>query len=373
MQVSCKHVLFRILNPRVPHVRWLLRPYGKSQGLTDQKKASHVVKGTRAMPRREDFLNRIDARLDEADRDGRFACMLGRTDREAMGRLVHSGMLHSPYPGVFVHSELWQSLGIGEQQLRLARSLGAMHPDWTFCDATAALAHGLPVSHRQLSHVHVCHLGSGRHSRGLVRWHATDAGETTFASGIRVTSLERSAVDCLLSMDFGDGLAVADATLRRLESHTDSLDKALGRLGAGRRGIRQARLTLSHADPHSESGGESIARARMIELGFVVPELQVEFVDPLTGKGSRVDFLWRLSDGSMVVGELDGRQKYVDPAMTQGRDAVELLSAERLRESRLTRSARVVRFSFADVCNADYFERLLDSFRIPRRPGFRHV
>ena len=74
-----------------------------------------------------------------------------------------------------------------------------------------------------------------------------------------------------------------------------------------------------------------------------------------------------------MAGELDGRQKYVDPTMTRGRATVDLLADERLRESRLTRVARVVRFSFADVCNADYFERLLDSFRIPRRPGFRHV
>lgn len=191
------------------------------------------------------------------------------------------------------------------------------------------------------------------------------------ASGIRATSLERSAVDCLLSMGFGDGMAVADATLRRLGSRANTLGEVLEQLGAGRRGVKGARLTLAHADPRSESGGESIARARMIELGFVVPDLQVEFVDPLTGQGSRVDFLWRLPDGSMVVGELDGQQKYVDPAMTRGRGAVELLSAERLRESRLTRSARVVRFSFSDVCNATYFERLLESFRVPRRPGFR--
>ena len=109
-----------------------------------------------------------------------------------------------------------------------------------------------------------------------------------------------------------------------------------------------------------------LAREAMIELGFAAPELQAEFVDPLSGQVSRVDFLWHLPDGTLVAGELDGRQKYVDPTMTRGRATVDLLADERLRESRLTRVARVVRFSFAVVCDRGRFARLLDSFGVPR-------
>ena len=89
------------------------------------------------------------------------------------------------------------------------------------------------------------------------------------------------------------------------------------------------------------------ARATMIMLGFAVPDLQIECHDPMNpSKVIRVDFYWTLSDGTVIIGELDGKQKYVDPAMTKGKDLVRILSDERLRESRLSiNGARIVRFT----------------------------
>ena len=58
----------------------------------------------------------------------------------------------------------------------------------------------------------------------------------------------------------------------------------------------------------ARNGGESMARAIMIDLGFVPPDLQVEICDlDESDQVVAVDFHWMLPDGGVVVGELDGR------------------------------------------------------------------
>lgn len=106
----------------------------------------------------------------------------------------------------------------------------------------------------------------------------------------------------------------------------------------------------------------------MIMLGFAVPDLQVECRDPMNpSKVIRVDFYWVLDDGTIIIGELDGRQKYIDPTMTKGKNLIEVLTDERLRESRLSVfGARIVRFSYSDVLDTAYFARLLERYGVPR-------
>lgn len=88
-----------------------------------------------------------------------------------------------------------------------------------------------------------------------------------------------------------------------------------------------------------------------IENGFAVPQLQVSFADSLTGKQFRVDFLWRTTDGRIIVGELDGTAKYVDPKMTDRRSIQETVQAEREREQALFRAGvtEIVRLTFDDA------------------------
>lgn len=311
----------------------------------------------------------IGCMLGEGEARGACVAPSSHADGMAMGRMVGSGELVRLARGHFARRGYWEALDVPSRHLHLARSLSRAHPDWTFCGPTAAVARGLPVSFGQLARIHVAHGPGGRHGTRLVAFHqlAREGGlERAHASGIPVTTFERSVVDCLLMMGFSDGLVVADAALARTGRDARWLEGLVRDLGRRRPGVRRALATAARADRRAESGGESIARATMIELGFAAPELQAEFVDPLSGRVSRVDFLWRLPDRTLVAGELDGRQKYVDPTMTRGRATVDLLADERLRESRLTRVARVVRFSFADVFDRGRFARLLDSFGVPR-------
>lgn len=124
---------------------------------------------------------------------------------------------------------------------------------------------------------------------------------------------------------------------------------------------------MRFADGNSENGGESFARGVMIEEGFLPPRLQVEIPDPVEpGRMYRVDYLWE-TDGGVIVGELDGRDKLADPALRKGKSMADVLRDERTRESRLTATgAKVMRFSFKDVLDRKRFVRMLEAFGVPR-------
>ena len=306
-------------------------------------------------------------RLSQAFHGGK--CLHAKTDaeRQSLRRLVRKGLVCSPSRGLFVRAEDWRSLNSRARALMIIRSMSAMHPDWVFCDVSAAVVHGLAVSFHLLGQVHIA-VPKSRHGRSTAKVirHSTGSCPVVQVGGIKVTSLPRTVLDCLCGRSFAEGLVIADSALRMSGATATSFEGTLRRLGRGLHGIRHALSTLSHADPRSESGGESLARALMIEFGFRLPELQVTVRSTLgDGHFYRPDFMWRLPSG-IVYGEFDGREKYVDPAMTHGASAASVMADERLRESRLSATGRIMRFCYADLRSPARLARLLDGFGIPR-------
>ena len=167
---------------------------------------------------------------------------------------------------------------------------------------------------------------------------------------------------------FEQALAVADSALRMSGKPSSWFVSRFKRLGSGHAHVADAVRTMYHADPLSESGGESIARAVMIRQGFALPELQVALPRPLDRRRSyRVDFLWTRLDGSRVIGEFDGMQKYEDAALRGGRTPMRVLADEQHREAQLTLYGMpIMRFSSKDVANTGRFVKLLDQYGIPR-------
>jgi hypothetical protein len=315
---------------------------------------------------------RHEVRLKELFRDAEAErrCLVpsNESERRQLVRLRKAGELVSPDRGTFARSIIWESLDPREQAMVRMRTLSAMHASWVFCGVSAAIAYDLEVPVKLMPVLHVCIPGAshGRSLDALMRHHLP-ACKTEIVHGILVTCPERTITDVLCGLDFPDGLAAADSFLRE----TGITRKDLGRIlddYPRLHGIRQARLTAAHADGRSENGGESKARATILRLGYAAPELQVEIDDPIEeGRGYRVDFLWECADGRLVAGELDGRQKYSDPHMTQGRSTVDVMADERLRESRIAATGvMVMRFSFADTQNDQWFSHILDAFGIPK-------
>ena len=311
----------------------------------------------------------VGALLARAESDGLCLTASSESMRRLLNRWVQQGRLVRPFPGLYSRTCYWNDLSPIARSLCKMRTLSHLHPDWVFCGESAAAVHGLWISNHRISTLCIaaseaCH---GIDNRYIRRRFVKPEG-VCLVAGVRVTPLVQTSFDCVRSLPFREGLAIADSTLRIMHETSEGLLELFDQRYHGQRGFAHAMATTRHASGLSESGGESIARATMIEQGFQLPRLQVEIIDPLDSSATyRVDFLWELENGQIVIGEFDGREKYRNPIMTGGRDAVDVLADERLRESRLgATGARVVRFSFADVRNVSCFVRLLEAYGIPR-------
>lgn len=290
------------------------------------------------------------------------------SDANRLRRAYRRGDILAPAQQVYALPELWETLGPLRRELHIIRALSKLHPDWIFASASAAIVHGLFVSNRLLGKIHIL-TDPRTHSRSsqAIERHVIPGITPQVVDNVPVTPLIRTAFDCMRTSDFRASLAIADSTLRLSGMSREELVSGFSKFDCRHRGINSALAVAALADGLSENGGESTARAVMIEQGFMIPSLQVEIPDPVDSKKVfRVDFFWKLGNCN-VIGELDGREKYRNPQMTGGRDTVDVLADERLRESHLSGTgAKVMRFSFNDVLDTPRFCKLLTSFGIPK-------
>jgi len=330
----------------------------------------------------------IQANLDllpHADRDdfhasyqsGKLIHPTTERGRSHLDRLVSAGSIVRPYPGTYALALVWDRDSRRHQTYQLVRTIADMHPDWTFWGPTAAVIHGLAISNRYLNVLHVSQGPCHRQNCTHLCWHTDARLETSLVSTTEVTSLAQTAFDCMRYLNFPHALAIADSALRIQGAGPDWLRGAILSLRPRRVNARHALQVAQFADARAESGGESIARATMIQLGFEVPDLQVELVNGVSGGMNRVDFLWKLPNGQTVIGELDGRTKYYGeevsaPGRRRATDhTIDQLADERLRESQLTLEGRVMRFSAQQAANPAELEKLLYAYGVARPRGYQ--
>lgn len=288
---------------------------------------------------------------------------------ELVRRRVKKGEVERVARGLYARTKHWSSLSPEQRAISIVRSMQEAHPDWTFCAESAAVLYGLPVACEDLDCVHIAvsqpNLAKG--AEGVLR-HVVDVDDPGMVRGVRVTSFERTVFDCTRNASFARALAVADAALRLSGRRASDFVQAFSRFESPRSQSWRSVRAMCHADARSESAGESIARAGMIELGFCVPDLQVALPDPVDrGKMYRLDFVWPVPGGGFVFGEFDGRTKYENPHMMGGRTALRVLVDEQHRESRLSLyGAPIVRLSYRDVVDFDRLQSILTRYRIPR-------
>lgn len=302
--------------------------------------------------RRTSARARVLAALSRAVDRGRPYVPLDRRDVVWVRKHAVAEKVVEVAPRVFYRQREWGLLNRRERSLVIIKGLAGSPFAWGFWCYDAALVWGLEVPYELLDGRYLVtaniptSIGCPVH---LARRERMGPMETV--DGVEVTSFWRTVEDCLLRAPFSYGLAVADSALRVSGTGRSNLVRRLSLDAPGRHGWRRAMVIASYANGLSENGGESRFRAFFIAYGFEVPELQVEFRDPIeTERTFRVDYLWHLSDGSLLAGELDGKEKYL---VVDGKDAkvsVEAFAAERQRESRLTLlGVKVLRFSFGEL------------------------
>lgn len=288
--------------------------------------------------------------------------------RNALNRRVARGAAVKLLPGLYLRSSYWAGLDFDARRAHVIRGVADQDHDRVFCFTSAAIIHGLEVPHLLPADVHIV---SGKTSRcGRLVRHDVPRRDAVCVSFLYVTPLAQTVFDCIRSLSFPFALAIADSALRVTGRSPSDLVEEIAHCCKGRCGMPRALAILALADGRAENGGESYARAIMLEQGVMAPDLQVGFRDRIGGGTFRTDFGWLGLSGGDVAGELDGVEKTESRKILGDRTIRDALRQERLRESRLTAlGLKIARFSFSQARAVGPLLRILDGFGVPRDAG----
>ena len=298
-------------------------------------------------------------------------CLLpvsGNLHRAVQAR-VQAGELLAIRPNLYARPAYWQTLTWLERILHILRAIARRHPHWVFSHISAAAIWGLNDTYLMHEHVHLAvAANAGTRNRGYLEFHCIGDPQTIERSGMLVTGLMRTIFDCARSLPFPQALAICDAALRQYHFDAGAL-VVFAKERGGTHGVERATCIMSLADGRSENGGESTVRALLFLWGYATPELQQWFRSPVDDRTYRVDFLWRLPDGRLIVLELDGREKYTNPAMLNGGDATDAMLAEKQRENDLMLRGNIgmIRTTYQEATQQpDALRRKLDIAGVPK-------
>ncbi|WP_439032068.1 hypothetical protein [Gordonia terrae] len=287
------------------------------------------------------------------------------TDKQ-LQRRVDAEQLTRLWPGAMADRELVAELDrVAHHRLTVLAAAGAGGPGRIFSHVSAAAMHRLPMLNADVTRVHVTSPKVGKRTARMIRHQAVVAPEDIVViDGVCVTSIERTACDLARLGNSRQALVVLDSAL------ADGADPARMSeiLESSKRfkGVETLRRMLPMASALSESVGESLSRAVMLEIpGFPVPRQQVIIGDD--SFTARVDFL--LADG--VVGEFDGMVKY-SGALGGDKPAWQTVVEEKAREDKLrSLGYTVVRWTWRDLHDKTAFAALLTgALRLAGVPPF---
>ncbi|MHA7292343.1 hypothetical protein [Arthrobacter sp. HLT1-21] len=273
--------------------------------------------------------------------------------RQLARRTVQGELLRIRH-GCYVEARKWGELDDDARyrvRLDAVRRTAKLAP--VFGGETAGLLWGLPRPALPATVQVMVPVGSGRKSSNGVKRLARTPAELSLVrfGGRYVTGKVATAVELALCFDFPWAVAVMDRLLNPKPLAPESGSRPVTRDEVARRiGLlpsapqrRRATEVLNFADGQAMFPGESLSRVYLAQLGFPAPELQHEVIDH-SGRSAWVDFYWK---DHGLVGEFDGRGKYLKPEYLQGRTPAQAVIDEKLREDRIRSTGlRVVRWDW---------------------------
>lgn len=271
-----------------------------------------------------------------------FTCEMGALglDDTRLGRAVRRGTLVRLKQGVYLDCALWETLRSPDRHRLLATIAERVAgPGLVFSHQTAAALLGLPVLGRWPDRAHVLRdCASGGRSTTVLAVHTVGLHGVPVetADGLIVTAAPRTLIDLALTLPFLSAVVATDAAVlvdRRTHEFLTTLDDVRDLLDrmSPLRGLHRVLAVLDASTPLSESVGETLCRLIIAELGFDVPELQMEFRDE-EGLIGFADFTWV---SCRLIAEFDGLVKYTDEQFRHGLSESEVVVREKLREDRL--------------------------------------
>ena len=256
-------------------------------------------------------------------------------------RACERGQLVRIHRGVYVDAAAWRELKPSERyRTQVVGAHRASRTSWPVSHASAAALWGVPLVGAPPKVVHMLSgKATGTRTENGFRRHASAGADLDVVEldGMPVTSLARTLAEFAATASFRDAVvaldwAIAPSTPRHPKPFVsiDEVFAAADRLGIVR-GRRRLERAGAFANGASGSPGESVSRVCMLELGFPMPVLQMEFFDAFGSIGF-TDFWWPEFN---LIGEFDGFGKYIREEFTKGRSTAEVVIDEKNRENRL--------------------------------------
>jgi hypothetical protein len=315
------------------------------------------------------------------------AVLRTRAGTDFIHRDFRAGKLVRIRRGFYVRTADWLRAHPSERFAWTTAAIARSVKGAVLCGETAALASGLPTlktpacielattlpGRSGIRRSPLLVLGEGNTAKEVreqrsypLRYCLKAAVQPVWQGEFRCTGLIQTAVDVMVSANLSQALVVADGVARKL--HADGVLSPAANLLAVR-GIaeriaahphaaarRRAELVAGLASSLAESAGESYSRAAFEFLGFEQPVLQHVFRDQ-DGFIGRSDCWWPEPG---VVGEFDGKGKYLDAAIRGDASAEETVYREKIRKDRIRALGfAFVRWSWADVDNPERLRRKL--------------
>jgi hypothetical protein len=267
--------------------------------------------------------------------------------------------------GAFCERNVWDALSDRERHLMRIFAVAERTPHALFSHWSAAAIHDLETLLPLPADVFVTtDRASGGRSEPGIRRSCTGVPHLAVmrVGQLRVTTVERTIADLALLASFGAAVASADAALRRGFTDRTALERHLD-LVPRERGAQRIARVIRFASPLADNPGESLSRAVLHELGAPAPRLQVEH---RMADGSRLypDFEWPRWN---VIGEFDGRGKYLKPELRNGRSPGQVVYDEKRREDRLRgmTGASFARWGWDEVNQPEKLRRILAEAGLP--------
>lgn len=294
-----------------------------------------------------------------------------------LSRQTSSGKLVRVRRGLYLPAEIWGGLKPWEQyrmRIQAVHDLAAVHP--VFAGESAAQVMGLPIIGipRQVQTVIATGTSGGRSGNGVHRVKAIDGDPKPWTMfGLQVTPPPQTVRDLAVRRPLTHSLPAMYRLMQRKvlpgSPHNVSLvftadnvrDSALLLPNNAQR--QRVERVLEVADGLSQSAGESLSRAIMIQNGFPIPLLQEEFRDE-RGRIGFPDYDW---EEFKTLGEFDGHEKYSAQRYLKGKTPSQVVIEEKNRENRLrARGYTVVRWEWADVKDPRRLIALLHNAGLPQ-------
>jgi len=262
-------------------------------------------------------------------------------------------------------------------RLRIQATSEARTETMVFSHASAAELWGCPQLLADTKLVHTTRPGKARRTSAGVATHRCripDEHIVELPGRLLVTSREWTAVQVAATLALPNSLLPLDHLVRLLNEDPDGdpaglavVERLVALIPPGMKGGARAERNLRLADARSGSAGESLSRGQMVLLEVPRPQLQTRFPRGDQPGEDVVDFDWPDLE---TFGEFDGKGKYFDTALTDGRPPQEVLREEKQREDRIRRHRpRLARWGWDIAMSRERLGKVLALAGV--RPGAR--